>query len=90
MGARLAGMRPDLGPLGERIDKPGLKCLASLEKAAKRGWDFLYVAGADPARNIPQNYGMKPAPNLDFLVVQDLFLTETASKPMSSSYPFIC
>lgn len=76
MGARLAGMHPELGPMGKRLEKPGLNALEMLQTTAEKGWDFLYVAGANPAMK-DKNWE-KARSNLKFLVVQDLFLTETA------------
>lgn len=78
VGARLAGMRPDLGPLGERLDEPGLDAIQVLERCAESGWDFLHVAGADPATQFPAKLWGAARAKLGFLVVQDLFLTETA------------
>ena len=80
MGARLAGMRPDLGPLGETSIKPGLNALQILESAAANGWDFLYVCGANPATKFPSKLWAEARSKLGLLVVQDLFLTETAQQ----------
>lgn len=79
-GARLAGMRPDAGPHGEKIEHPGLDAQRVLESAASGGWDFLYVAGADPATQYPARLWAQAREKLGCLVVQDLFLTETASQ----------
>lgn len=78
MGARYAGMHPELGPYGKSIDKPGLNALQLIEKTVKEGWDFLYVAGADPATKYPEKAWGDFRSHLKFLVVQDLFLTQTA------------
>lgn len=80
MGARLAGLRPDAGPLGEKINSPGLNAIQVLEEAAASGWDYLHVAGANPAVKYPSKLWQKARRNLGFLVVQDLFLTETAKQ----------
>jgi NADH-quinone oxidoreductase subunit G len=80
IGARLAGMRPDLGPLGKPLSQPGLNAVQVVEEAACRGWDFLYVAGANPAQKFPAKLWEAARQKLGFLVVQDLFLTETASQ----------
>lgn len=80
MGARLAGMRPDSGPLHELVAKPGLGALEVLEEAASGGWDYLHVAGANPAQKYPSNVWKQARAKLGFLVVQDLFLTETAQQ----------
>ncbi len=78
VGARIAGMRPDLLPLGQKVAKPGLNALQVLEEASKSGWSFLYVAGANPAAKFPSKLWESARAKTDFLVVQDLFLTETA------------
>lgn len=80
MGARLAGMRPDLAPLGKRLDKPGLNSIQLFNQAATSGWDVLYVAGTNPATQIPKKLWKEVRSKLGFLVVQDLFLTETAQQ----------
>lgn len=78
MGASLAGMRPDRGPLGERLQHSGLSALQVIEETAKNGWDFMYIAGADPSTKYPAKLWQQARSKLGFLVVQDLFLTETA------------
>jgi NADH-quinone oxidoreductase subunit G len=78
MGARLAGMRPDVGALGAKVDSPGLNMLQVLQQAAKSGWDFLYVAGGNIAKKVPSKLWEEVRSRLNFLVVQDIFLTETA------------
>lgn len=80
IGARLAGMRPDLEPLGKRADKPGFDAVKILENASSTGWDFLYVAGANPVTKFPSGLWTEARKKLGFLVVQDLFLTETAQQ----------
>ena len=49
VGARLAGMRPDLGPLNKTLERPGLNFLQVAHESAEKGWDVLLVAGANPA-----------------------------------------
>ena len=78
LGARLAGMHPERGPFGKGIKNRGMNAPQVIEAAAGSGWDFLYVAGANPALKFPAKQWMKARSNLGFLVVQDLFLTETA------------
>lgn len=80
MGARLAGMRPDLLPLGRRLVKPGLDALQLITSAANHGWDFLYIAGANAAKKFPKRLWSEARSKIGFLVVQDLFLTETAQE----------
>lgn len=80
MGARLAGMRPEWGPFGQPVNPPGMHALQVLERAAQEGWDFLYVAGANPALKFPSKLWQEARSKMGFLVVQDLFLTETAQQ----------
>ncbi|MBA3957098.1 MAG: NADH-quinone oxidoreductase subunit NuoG [Parachlamydiaceae bacterium] len=72
-GARLAGMLPD-------SNKNGLNALQVLEHAAHEGWDYLHVAGADPATHVPKKLWNEARAKLKCLVVQDLFLTQTAKQ----------
>lgn len=78
LGARIAGVHPQEGPFGQRLENPGLDALGVLETAAKEGWDFLYVAGADPVQKLSSKLWKEAKAKLGFLVVQDIFLTETA------------
>lgn len=78
IGARIAGMRPDMGPLNQPINYPGFNSAQILEESAKDGWDFLYVVGANPVTKFPSKLWNEARQKLKFLVVQDLFLTETA------------
>ncbi len=80
MGARFAGVHPELGPMGERLAQPGLNATQILETAAENGWDFLHVAGADPAVKYPTSLWNDARSKLNFLVVQDIFLTATAQQ----------
>lgn len=79
-GARIAGMRPDLGPLGQRLNQPGYEAKEILENAASTGWNFLYVAGSNPAKCFPSHLWKSARSKIGFMVVQDLFLTETANE----------
>jgi NADH-quinone oxidoreductase subunit G len=74
--ARLAGMHPAIGPMDVRLSQPGLSAVQILED--QRPWDFLYVAGANCAVKYPSSLWNAFRSKLKFLVVQDLFLTETA------------
>lgn len=80
LGARIAGMHPQLGPVGEKLVKPGLDVLQWLDAASKNGWDYLHIAGADPATTLPKKLWSEARSKLGFLVVQDLFMTETAKQ----------
>ena len=78
VGARLAGMRPDLGPMNKSLERPGLNYLQVVHESAEKGWDLLLVAGANPALKMSADLWKKVREKTSFLVVQDLFLTETA------------
>jgi NADH-quinone oxidoreductase subunit G len=80
MGARFAGLRPDLGPVELPLDVPGWNAATVLQTAAGSGWDFLYVAGCDVARKVPSTLWKQARAKLGFLLVQELFMTETAQQ----------
>jgi NADH-quinone oxidoreductase subunit G len=58
--------------------KPGLNTVEMMEAAARGALRVLYVAGADPARDFPDADLWARARERLFLVVTDLFWTETA------------
>lgn len=89
LGARIAGVHPELKPCGERLPNAGLNTIELLEDMAKNKWDYLHVVAADPAATLPKNLWKKARGNLNFLVVQDLFLTETA-KEADLVLPTLC
>ena len=66
LGARLAGMRPDLMPMQGKAQSIGLNAVQLLEKAAVEGWNLLYVAGANPAVKFPTPLWKKARERLDF------------------------
>ncbi|MDX1615516.1 MAG: molybdopterin-dependent oxidoreductase, partial [Candidatus Promineifilaceae bacterium] len=74
-GAWDMGIRPDLGPGYARLDQPGRAADAILADAHAGEIDALYLLGADPVGN----GRLADRGRLDFLVVQELFLTETAA-----------
>lgn len=78
MGALIAGMHPDFGPLGIKLNETGLKALDVLQEAAANSWDALYVAGSNPAAKFSKALFEKARKNIKCLIVQDIFLTETA------------
>lgn len=80
LGARFAGMHPEIEPLEQKAQHPGLNTLQILEETMKNGWDYLHIAGANPAKKFPSSLWQKVRSRLQCLVVQDLFLTETASQ----------
>jgi NADH-quinone oxidoreductase subunit G len=80
LGARISGVHPELKPCGEHLPKAGLNTIELLEKMANEKWDYLHVVSSNPAAILPQELWKKARANLQFLVVQDLFLTETAKQ----------
>ncbi len=70
LGARDMGLLPDALPGYRSIEEKGISYNEMLSSPAIRA---LYVMGANPARHVEQ----LPS-NLEFLVVQDIILTETA------------
>lgn len=80
LGAQFAGMHPEFDSFGEKATQKGMNALEVLRAAAQDGWDLLYVAGANPAREYPTKLWKKARERTNFLVVHDLFLTETASQ----------
>lgn len=88
-GAAWAGLRPDLGPEGKNVKEMGLDALSLLEKASKTGWGFLYAIACDPATKYPASLWRAAREKLKLLVVQDLFLTETA-KQADLVLPALC
>lgn len=71
-GARFAGMHP------EHSQTSGMDILQILEQASSNGWDFLFAAGANFVQKYPEKLIKGALRNLGFLVVQDLFLNESA------------
>lgn len=60
-------------------DKPGLKVTEMIPKAHDKTLKALYIVGENPLVSDPDlNHAEKSIKNLAFLVVQDIFLTETA------------
>lgn len=60
-------------------DQPGLKVTAMIPAAHDGKLKALYIIGENPLMSDPDlNHCEKSLNNLDFLVVQDIFLTETA------------
>ena len=79
IGARYAGMRPDIGPMNQQVKSKGLNAIQVLDAAAKDGWGVLYVAGANPATQFPNKLWSDARAKTKCLIVQDLFLNETAA-----------
>ncbi len=60
-------------------EKEGLSILEIFEDVRNKNIKALYIMGENPVYNLPDNSSVRDALNsLDFLVVQDIFLTETA------------
>ena len=60
-------------------DKPGLTVTEMMEKGPDGGIKSLYIIGENPMVSDPDlNHAKKTLEKMDFLVVQDIFLTETA------------
>jgi NADH-quinone oxidoreductase subunit G len=75
-GALDMGVRPDAGPGGAAIATPGLSAREIWSAAAEGRVRGMYIAGMNPAKSSPAI--AEALAQLEFLVVQDLFLTETA------------
>ncbi|MDD5510088.1 MAG: formate dehydrogenase subunit alpha [Dehalococcoidales bacterium] len=60
-------------------EKPGLTVLEMMNQAEKGTLKAMYIMGENPMLSDPNlNHVKEALENLDFLVVQDIFLTETA------------
>jgi len=60
-------------------DKPGLKVTEMIPRAHDKTLKALYIVGENPLVSDPDlNHAEQSIKNLEFLVVQDIFLTETA------------
>jgi formate dehydrogenase major subunit len=65
--------------VAELPDQPGMKATQMIPAAHDGTLKALYVIGENPLVSDPDvNHAEKSLDNLDFLVVQDIFLTETA------------
>jgi NADH-quinone oxidoreductase subunit G len=73
-GAWDMGVVPHLGPGYERLESPGRDAAQILAAAASGELKALYVAGADPVGDGQ----LADRDQLELLVVQELFMTETA------------
>lgn len=73
-GAWDMGVRPDFAPGYEHLEEPGLEAGAIYEGINNGKIKALYLAGADPIGDGQ----LKDRGQLDFLVVQELFMTESA------------
>jgi len=75
-GALDMGMIPGLLPGYQKAEKPGMNAVEMLNAIKTGKLASLYIMGDDPVGSDP---GLKQAlEKLEFLVVQDIFMTETA------------
>ncbi len=78
-GAWEMGAHPYFGPGYGPVTERGLGCEGMLEAADKGELDMMYIAGADVVSMCPdEEFARKALLRLKFLVVQDMFLSETA------------
>jgi NADH-quinone oxidoreductase subunit G len=75
-GALDMGVRPDYGPGYSQLSEPGLSARELWGAASEGRVRGMYVMGLDPATDYPA--GRPALEALDFLVVQDMFMTATA------------
>ncbi|MDH4226720.1 MAG: NADH-quinone oxidoreductase subunit NuoG [Deltaproteobacteria bacterium] len=78
-GAWDMGVHPAFGPGYSDVSSKGLGAEGLMKKAASEGLDMLYVVGEDVVASYPGAALVKEAlKKIKFLVVQDVFMTETA------------
>ncbi len=78
-GAWEMGVHPGFGPGYSKPDARGLGCDGMLEAAENGGLDALYIAGEDVVSSYPDaGFAHSVLTKMKFLVVQDIFLTDTA------------
>jgi NADH-quinone oxidoreductase subunit G len=78
-GAWEMGVLPGFDPAYREARQPGLDHDRMLAAADRGELDALYIIGEDPLATYPEPAFVKRAlARLDFLLVQDIFLTETA------------
>ena len=79
-GAEAMGMLPAFGPGYAAADRSGKSARAMFAAAERGEVSALSIFGANPVRNAPGGSALASAlAKIPFLVVSDLFLTETAS-----------
>jgi NADH-quinone oxidoreductase subunit G len=79
-GAEAMGMLPVFGPGYAATDRTGKDARAMFAAAERGELSALSIFGANPVRNAPGGAALATAlAKIPFLVVSDLFLTETAS-----------
>lgn len=78
IGARWAGVHPELAPREQAAAEKGLSSEAMIAEICRSGWDFLYLVQEDLATALPAHRWQELRRSLNFLVVQDLLLTASA------------
>ena len=74
------GACPDRLPGHQAPTEPGMDYISMIEASLEGTLKGLYVVGENPVRDCPEAEKVRQAlSNLELLVVQDLFLTETAT-----------
>ena len=76
-GAYDMGCVPDMLPGNKKVDAPGLSFSEMMVKAREGALKAMYIIGDNPVGS-GSAQTKESLENLDFLVVQDLFMTETA------------
>lgn len=78
-GAWEMGVHPELAPGYQTCDQTGLGHAAMFEAAEKGDLESLYIIGEDPLATYPDEEFVRTAlSKVDFLLVQDIFMTQTA------------
>ncbi|HEU4752663.1 MAG TPA: NADH-quinone oxidoreductase subunit NuoG [Armatimonadota bacterium] len=78
-GARDMGLLPETGPGGAKAESRGLSTGEMLQAAIEGKLQALYIAQSNPLVEFPGAAKVRKAlESVPFLVVQDMFLTETA------------
>lgn len=80
----------DAWDVTELSGKPGIPVTEMINKAENGELKALYIIGENPLVSDPDlNHAEKALGNLDFMIVQDIFLTETA-KTADVVFPALC
>ncbi len=78
-GARDMGVLPESGPAGAKVAARGLATGEMFQAALEGKLKVLYISGSNPVVEFPSTAKARQAIEaVDFVVVEDLFLTETA------------
>jgi predicted molibdopterin-dependent oxidoreductase YjgC len=80
VGVAEQGAASALLPGYARTNKKGLSALEMFEVAAKGRLKAMFIIGEDPLTTLPRSVAGPGIEALEFLVVQDMFLSETAER----------